>query len=134
VSSKSPNPSFIFSQFVRWAIAAGLICLGLAVLNWGLQYKMSLYNEHPSTVSHTPAAKLWKEGGSMQSAQIPLPERTPVLPQVTCFIFVLALYLAVRNATFVGTLLNWRSHAHFPEIRLTPFREAFFFRPPPVNA
>jgi hypothetical protein len=114
----------------------GLICLGLAVLNWGLQYKMSLYNQHPNTVSHAPVAKLWmgKDGGSVQSAQVPLPERTPVLAQVTCFIFVLALYLAIRNATFVNTLLNWRSHAHFPEIRLTPFREAFFFRPPPVNA
>ena len=97
---------------------------------------MSLYNDHPNTVTHSSVAKLWmgKDGGAVQSTQVPAPERAPLLTQVTCFIVVLALYLAFRSDTLVSTLLNWRSRAHFPEIRLMPFREAFFFRPPPVNA
>ena len=97
---------------------------------------MSLYNEHPNTVTHAPVAKLWmgKDGGAVQSAQVPLPEPAPLLTQVTCLIAVLAVYLAFRSATLVSTLLNWYRRAHFLEVRLTPFREAFFFRPPPVNA
>jgi hypothetical protein len=127
--------SFTFRQFVQWAFAVALVFLGLAVLNWGLQYKMSLYNEQPNAVSHTPVAKLWmgKNGGVVQSAQVPTPEPAPLLIQVTCFIVVLALYLAVRNDTLVNTALNWHKRAHFPAIRLTPFLETFFFRPPPTH-
>jgi hypothetical protein len=136
VSGQSPIEESSCPEIIQWIIAAALICLGLCVVNWGLQYKMSLYNERPNTVSHAPAAKLWmgKDGGSDQFSQVPLPEPTPLLTQVTYFIAVLALYLAVRNATLVATVLSWHRRRHFPATLLTVFREAFFLRPPPVNA
>jgi hypothetical protein len=114
----------------------GLLCLSIAVLNWGLQYKMSLYNEPPNGVVHAPAAKLWmgKDGGSVQSVQASLPELAPSLIQLTLLIVFLALYLSLCAASAVRTLLNWRRRANFLEISLTPFRKAFFFRPPPVTA
>jgi hypothetical protein len=135
VSSESTHIKPIRPQFAQWAVAVGLFCLSLAVFNWGLQYKMSLY-ENINGIVHAPAAKLWtgKDGGSIQSAQIPLPEPASFPIQVTFLIAVFALYCALRDASAVRTLMHWRSHDNFPEINRTPFREAFFFRPPPVNA
>jgi hypothetical protein len=134
VSSEPINKKSIRPQFAQWAIAVGLLCLSMAVFNWGLQYKMSLY-ENINGIVHAPAAKLWtgKDGGSAQSAQLPLPEPAPLPIQGTFFIAIFALYYALRDASAVRTLFHWRSHGNFLEIRLTPFREAFFFRPPPVN-
>jgi hypothetical protein len=135
VSSEPISRKSIPPQFAQWAVAVGLFCLSLAVFNWGLQYKMSLY-ENINGIVHAPAAKLWtgKIGGSAQSAQIPLAEPAPLPIQVTFLIAIFALYCVLRDASAVRTLLHWRSHGNFLEINRTPFREAFFFRPPPVNA
>jgi hypothetical protein len=135
VSSESTHIKSIRPQFAQWAVAVGLFCLSLAVFNWGLQYKMSLY-ENINGIVHAPAAKLWtgKDGGSAQSTQVPLPEPAPLPIQVTFLIAVFALYCALRDASAVRTLMHWRSHGSFPEISRAPVREAFFFRPPPVNA
>jgi hypothetical protein len=133
VSAEPSTIKSVFPQFAQWAFALGLICLSLAVLNWGLQYKMSLYNQSADGIAHAPAAKLWmgKDGGSAPATQIALPELSPLLIQVTLLIAFLTLYFARCNAAAVRTLLNWRRCANFSEIRLTTFREAFFFRPPP---
>lgn len=115
-----------------WALAMGLLCLSLAVFNWGLQYKMSLY-QNINGIVHAPAAKLWmgKDGASTEFAKVPLPEPAPLLVQATLLIVFLALYLALRDASAVRTLMNWRRRANFSEIRLTPLRQTFLFRPPP---
>jgi hypothetical protein len=115
-------------------LAFGLVCLSLAVFNWGLQYKMSLY-QNIGGVVHAPAAKLWmgKDGGSSTVAQVPLPERAPVFLQVTLLLTFLTLYLAVRHAGMLRTLLHWRLIASSFEPPLVPLREAFFVRPPPAT-
>jgi hypothetical protein len=46
----------------RWYLrpcAFGLVGLALAVVLWGLGYKLSLYHRHPDPATRTPVAKLW---------------------------------------------------------------------------
>jgi len=95
---------------------------------------MSLY-QATNGIVHAPAAKLWmgKDGASTEFAKVPLAEPAPVLIRATLLIFFFALYLALRDARAVRVLLNWQRLSSFSELRLAPFREAFFFRPPPVN-
>jgi hypothetical protein len=136
VSSEASITASGRRQSTQWALAIGLICLSLAVFNWGLQYKMSLYHQSPNGIVHAPAAKLWmgKDGGSAQSAQAPPLEPAPLLMPVTLFITFLALYFALSKACIVRMLFYRQRCPHFLRMRLAPFRTSFFFRPPPVNA
>jgi hypothetical protein len=97
------------------------MALSFAIVNWGLQYKMSLYKGGVSATQST--AKLWT---SKSSPTIPTQIQPPVLP------FVLLVFLL--NASHVIT--PW-AHSRFEIPWKTNLRitlRAFFFRPPPALA
>jgi hypothetical protein len=114
-----------------------LLGLAFCVFNWGLQYKLSLYDP-PQAVSHEiPQAKLLSKDEQSLATRTPLirrarPADEAVLTALYSIFFAFFLALtAPRGLALYGKY----SHAHQP---VRPFNfaslSAFFFRPPPVLA
>ena len=114
-----------------------LLGLAFCVFNWGLQYKLSLYDP-PQAVSHEmPQAKLLsKDEQSLTGRRLlanDFGSSDKALGSVSdCLVFALLLALALPRLLE----LSGRYRPIDPSIR--PFRRAsltaFFFRPPPVLA
>ena len=96
-----------------------LAALSIAVFNWGLQYKMSLYQQSNSH-SVTSTAKLWTS--SDKAAAVTSPEMLPV--RVTSNESMVAPVKVVRAGI-----------SEVPKRRqIFIALAALFFRPPPVIA
>jgi hypothetical protein len=119
--------------FIHWILAFCLLCLSVAVFNWGLQYKMSLYQNIDGS-THAPAAKLLtgKSVVSVEEIKAPLHEHVPHLIEAVFLIFFLAHYLALRAGSALQTFVRWRDLSNHAQVRLTLYARSFFFRPPPT--
>ena len=108
-----------------FALTLGLIALSLAVFNWGLQYKRSLYQE--SNASSNAPAKLWT-GRTLTAATNTTAAVTVEQQQTVClFLIVVVSVSAVPE--------NWlRSRVIPAKLHLQAIRRAFFVRPPPALA
>jgi hypothetical protein len=106
----------------------GLLMLSLAVFGWGLQYKLSLYQNKDSITHLAPVAKLLSQK-ERPAARLGLPARSPEAP---AFPFVAALVL-VASFLFRATARYLRT-GNMERFRPSrpPCLEAVFFRPPPV--
>lgn len=116
-------------------LALLMTVLSLAVVNWGLQYKMSLYQINGHT--HTTAAKLWT--GSKDNAQatrtaVPFAKQQPVALQLAFLIICLSLLAALQNNSELLTFFRCRQIVGTWKLQLIKFHSASFLRPPPVNA
>jgi len=101
----------------RFLLAFGLALLSLAVFNWGLQYKMSLYQQ-TNNHSVTSTAKLWTS--SDRAAVVVSPDMLPLrIVSNECMVIRAKV---VRNGI-----------AEVPERAeiLIDLTTALFFRPPP---
>jgi hypothetical protein len=106
-----------------FALIIGLVALSIAVFNWGLQYKMSLYQES-NAVTNAPA-KLWT-GRTLTAATAAL----DVEPQQEVLLLV-ALLVSLSPMPE-----KWLRGLAIPaKLQLrAALRAAFSFRPPPVLA
>ena len=115
-------------------LTLALVALSMAVVNWGLQYKMSLYhNGQP----HASVAKLWT--GSKDAAQAvraPLPRLEPLAAssQFTLLIALLAFFLPLFQSPRLAFFLRWRRAANTWKVLSAFFRRACLLRPPPVRS
>jgi hypothetical protein len=103
-----------------------MFLLSLAVVNWGLQYKMSLY--HSDKAGQAPA-KLWTgktAGAAIASAKI---EQQPL----TFLFFALALLVFLRYLSIRLAGSSVRRFTVAWKLRLLTSLYAFFFRPPPSS-
>jgi hypothetical protein len=108
-------------RFGVFALTIALLALSLAVFNWGLQYKISLY-QHSNGVTNAPA-KLWT-GRTLT----PTAAATDVEPLEKVFLF-LAVLVSLAPAP-----KNWLRGLAVPaklQVRAA-LRAAFSFRPPPA--
>jgi hypothetical protein len=108
-----------------FALTIGLLGLSLAVVNWGLQYKMSLYQSNPDAAQ--APAKLWtgKTTGPVSLVAVQV-QPTPV----SWLIFLLLLLcVCVKRISCPAptSVVPWKRH-------LLISLRAFFFRPPPTLA
>jgi hypothetical protein len=111
-----------------------LLCLALFVFAWGLQYKLSLYDQPRSQSHSVPAAKLLSKNERASEIDSLLERSTDVagrgkhsvLSQVYV-LFVLTLDPLVALARRSGARRLERCVAPSSYTGLT----AFFFRPPP---
>jgi hypothetical protein len=111
--------------------------LGLAVVSWGLQYKLSLYDP-PNTTSHQmPEAKLLSKGEQTTATKSPLLKSTHDSAKIlsTVLTSVFFLFLAASGS------LHARASEQRPQderrpwhFRRLPSLNAFYFRPPPSLA
>jgi hypothetical protein len=107
-----------------FALGVGLIVLSFAVVNWGLQYKMSLYQDSAG-VSHAPA-KLWT-GRTLTS--------TTTTAAVTQELRQAVLIFAIIVVTLSATPESWLQDRVIPAKRhLQATLHAFSVRPPPALA
>ena len=105
----------------------GLLMLSLAVFGWGLQYKLSLYQNKNSITHQAPVAKLLSQKERPATAQL-LNARSPEAPAFAAFEFVaMAFLLCLTAARFLRSGGPERSRPPRP-----PCLQALFFRPPPV--
>jgi hypothetical protein len=120
------------SQHVRLLVLTlAMLCLSLAIVNWGLQYKMSLYQQ--SGTAKASVAKLWtgsKDHNQAHSAVSPQLEVAPVLLPL----LILTLFVAFRNQRQLTAFHFWQRSAPVWRLQTAPIRNAHFFRPPPANS
>ena len=106
----------------RAGCALFLIVLSIAVFNWGLQYKMSLYQQS-SGVTHSPAKLLI--GKSMSGAWTGTAE-VQVATQAASV--MLSLFLCPKPEHWLGRFaIPWK-------LQVRAALRAYFFRPPPIAA
>lgn len=117
----------LFHKLSLFVPAIGLLALSLAVINWGLQYKMSLYQD--SSPSAQSPAKLWT-GKTVASSAIAV-ERIQRRP-VTFILLLTELLVLLRCAALQpaswarwGFAVPWK-------LKLRHILRAFCFHPPPV--
>ncbi|HTV15559.1 MAG TPA: hypothetical protein VME68_12640 [Acidobacteriaceae bacterium] len=75
-------PSPASRRWYRRPCAFGLLGLSLAVVLWGLGYKLSLYHQHANAGLRTPVAKLWvthRDAGLALAARV-WAHRVPAAP------------------------------------------------------
>lgn len=113
--------------------ALGIVIIALAVLSWGAQYKVSLYNAPGSHTTSVPKAKLLSPRERSASAQVPVVSR-PATPRssvpvlwalLTTVVFSLATGISARRVEASGDGL--------PHVDRDFGSNFFFFRPPPAS-
>ena len=99
----------------------GLIALSVAVFNWGLQYKMSLYQDGNGVTN--PPAKLWT-GRTLTTTKAVVTVRQH---QQAILFFIVLVSLSPAPE-------NWLRGLAIPaKLQVSAaLRAAFSFRPPPV--
>lgn len=108
-----------------------MLCLSLAVVNWGLQYKMSLY-QTGGAPAKASVAKLWtgsKDLNQAHTAASPQFHPAPILIPL----LILTLFVAVRNQRQFIAFHRWQRVAPVWKLETAPTQNAYFFRPPPSN-
>jgi hypothetical protein len=111
--------------------------LGLAVVSWGLQYKLSLYDP-PNAASHSmPEAKLLSKSEQTTAPENPLLSSTNISGKILCTILASVFFLfLLADGSLNAPASDQRPREerrpwHF---RRLPGLNAFYFRPPPSVA
>jgi hypothetical protein len=121
------------SQHVRlFVLTLAMLCLSFAVVNWGLQYKMSLY-QHSGGTAKASVAKLWtgsKDHSQAHGISSPELEVAPVLIPL----LILTLFVSFRNQLQLIAFHRWQRNAPVWRLQTAPIQSAYFFRPPPYNS
>jgi len=103
----------------RFLLIFCLAALSVAVFNWGLQYKMSLY-QHSNSHSITSTAKLWT--ASDKAPVVVSPDMVPLrIASNDC--------MAIRAKVVRDGISEVPERPHF----LIDLTTALFFRPPPTT-
>ncbi len=109
-----------------FALTIGILLLAFAVFNWGLQYKMSLYQT--STNAAQAPAKLWT--GKTVAPSTTLAWQFQAAPAL-----FLAIWLVLLRWASSLTLVPISSNLAIPwKQRIRIALTAFSFRPPPAAA
>jgi hypothetical protein len=119
----SPETKLARQRFSLCALTLALIVLSLAVLNWGLQYKMSLY-QNSQISTHAPA-KLWtgKTGAHKPLVEIEQPASN-VVPFPQAALTILLLFPRLKLSYWLPPATPWK-------LRASAALHSFVFRPPP---
>lgn len=106
------------------------VALAVAVFAWGLQFKCSLYHQHPEKHPRMLAVKLLSER-ERPSGEATAAARSP-LPHAPLFAFWLTLFGLLRGAStaVAGAMPQLQSDVG---VRRRPCLTRFSFRPPPAN-
>lgn len=110
-----------------FVLAFGIFLLSFAVFNWGLQYKMSLYQ----TGTNQAPAKLWTGKTAAAATQsLTADTQRPIF----FYRFLVALLVLLQSGCLLPAgrvcfrfIIPWKTH-------LDVILHAFLFRPPPVTA
>jgi len=115
-------------QAIGWfALTLGLLALSFAVFNWGLQYKMSLY-QSTSGVTQAPA-KLWTGKVTTSAAAVATPTQEAPRLLATAQPAILRSVVCRRPLGWVNSrfAIPWKRQVRHA-------LRAFSFRPPPALA
>jgi len=123
------------SRRVSLLSAMGIFLLACAVFGWGLQYKISLYDQANGLSASMPHAKLLSEkerpasslGGVLMSPSSTQPQSTTLYP----LFLIVTLTLGLRLSADVW-MLNSRVADVLPQQRCA-HTNFFAFRPPPAS-
>jgi hypothetical protein len=122
-----PARSWAAARFSIFAQTLGILALAFAVFAWGLQYKLSLYDVHPS--NSIPVAKL-VTGKSDAQHLVQQAAQTQIKPVFPALQLDLLVILSALSLLSLHAFLFPRS----VRISLRPQRASldhFAFRPPP---
>jgi hypothetical protein len=111
-------------RLVGFALSVGLIALSFAVFNWGLQYKMSLYQDSAG-VGKAPA-KLWT-GRTLTTAATTAPVTVGQQQAVLFFLLVVVSLSTTPESWLRGQVIP-------AKLYLQATLRAFSVRPPPAVA
>lgn len=109
--------------------------LGLAVVSWGLQYKLSLYDP-PNAISHQmPEAKLLSKSEQTTASKNPLLSDTKIVGKILGAV-LMGVFFLFANRSLHAPASNQRpqeepSSRHFSQLYCL---NALYFRPPPSLA
>ena len=117
-------------------LSFAMLLLSLAVLNWGMQYKMSLYqHSHSESSLHAPA-KLWtgsKDEIQLSASNFSLPvDQQPMATQTALISFFAVTLQLIKNDRARPVLFATRG-VNTPWQYRCEFSHTLFFRPPPIQ-
>lgn len=121
------------SRRTSFLTAMGIVIVALAVLGWGAQYKVSLYNAAGSHTTSVSKAKFLSPKERSGSGQVPVVSPPPAPPTSVPVLSAL-LTLNVRNlAPGISTSQVQTPGAGAPQVDRYFGSNFFSFRPPPAS-
>jgi hypothetical protein len=127
ILSKS-RPFCLLGTFMVWGLA-------FAVVVWGVQYKLSLYDPPQAPSHQIPPAKLLDKDQQANASYSPTVSRTNpsarAMPTAHAAMFIFFL-LAVSLLTAPASGLREQKVSRSWRLRRNAFLSALFVRPPPV--
>jgi hypothetical protein len=109
-----------------------MLGLSFAVFNWGLQYKMSLYQQAGGGAKAS-VAKLWT-GSKDHNQAVNTASPQTAGAAILIPLLILSLFIAFRNQRQLIAFHRWQRIAPVWKIETAPIQNAYFFRPPPSHS